>query len=285
MPIRSSGPLKRHLRSGSKSLNSGEFKLNSFRMCLDLLKGIANACSVFSGMITILIKDKKQEEHPWPLHIERHRASSGFIARSLMANFFSGWDTTTLPKPIDLTNEDPSLIKHYVGWVNTRKIATSKRPRWVSQERRSEPDYKEEMTLDMEKLALCYGLGERLEDAKYRNALLCTVRYYVAKEGIFPSDRAVAIMYEHTSKDSPARKMMVDFWAHAGDLSWLESKSVRYSVCREFFEDLLPALLRARAKPESETWPWADNADAYLITDGETQTEETCVLEGGSMEM
>jgi hypothetical protein len=235
-------------------------------------------------MITILVKDKKKRRGPLPLQIDTDRASSRFIARTLMSDFFSDWNTT-LPKPVDLTSEDPSLVKHYVEWVNTRKITTRKRPRWASQQEKSRPDYKEEMTFDTEQLALCYGLGERLEDMKYRNALLCVIRYYVVKEGLFPGGRAVAIIYEHTSRGSPARKMMVDFWAYAGNLSWLENNSIRPAVCPEFFEDLFPALLRVRTKPGRETWPWADNADAYLIADGETRHEETSSHEGDSMEL
>ncbi|KAF9731456.1 hypothetical protein PMIN02_004362 [Paraphaeosphaeria minitans] len=191
----------------------------------------------FTGMITIYAKNKNRKRQPLSLHIERDRASSEFIAQSLMSDFFSDWNTT-LPKPIDLTHEDPSLVKHYVQWVNTRNISTRKKPRRVSQQEKSRPDYKEEMTLDTEQLALCYSLGERLEDAQYCNALLCTMRYYGEKEEFPPSDRAVAVTYDQTSSDSPVMKMMVDFWAYAGNPLWLESKSVRNAICTEFFDDL-----------------------------------------------
>lgn len=182
-----------------------------------------------------------------------------------MSNFFADWNTTIL-KPIDLTHEDPSLVRHYVTWVNTRIIATRKRIQWASLQEKSRPEYKEKLVMDTEQLALCYGLGERLDDARYRNALLCTIQDDVMKEGSFPSDHAIAIIYAQTGRGSPARKMMVDFWAYAGNPSWLERKHVRSAVCPDFFEDLLPALLLARAKPERMTWPFAGNADAYSIT-------------------
>lgn len=252
-------------------------------MCLNLLEGVANARSAFTGLITILTKNKGRKCQPLSLHIKTDRSSSGFIAQSLMSDFFSDRNTT-LPKPIDLTHEDPSLVKHYVKWANTRNISTRKRPRWVSQHMNSRPDDEEEMILDIEQLALCYGLGERLEDDEYRNALLCTIRYYVVREDFFPSDRVVAIIYEQTSRNSPARKMMVDFWAYAANPSWLKSKSIRSAVCPEFFEDLLLAVIQARMKPEKEIWPWADNANAYLITHGAISTKQTCIHKGESME-
>ena len=163
-----------------------------------------------------------------------------------------------------MTNEDPSLVRNYLGWINTRIIATQKRPRWASPEEKSKLDYKAETTLDTEYLALCYSLGEHLKDVKYRNAILCIIRYYAVNEGIFPSDRAVAIIYENTKKGSPARRMMVDFWAYAGNEGWLEGDSIRSDICPDFLEDLVPALLRARAQLARKDWPWADNADAYM---------------------
>ncbi|OAF99783.1 uncharacterized protein CC84DRAFT_383019 [Paraphaeosphaeria sporulosa] len=237
----------------------------------------------FTGTITIHVKNKGRKRKPLSLHIERDRVSSGFIARSV-SNSFSDW-IATVPKPIDLTHEDPLLVKHYVKWANTRTIGTRKKQRLVSLQEKSRPDYKESLTLDTEQLALCYGLGERLEDAAYRNALLFTMRYYLVKEEAFPSDRTVAIIYEQTKRRSPARKLMVDFWAYAGNISWLEGRDVEFSVCLDFFEDLFPALLRARAKPEKATWPWADNADAYLVAGGEAQTEEGIMFKEKSMEM
>lgn len=200
-----------------------------------------------------------------------------------MSDWFCDWKTA-LPKPIDLTDEDPSLVEHYVGWKDTRNIATRRRPQWVSQQERSQPECKQETVLDTELLALCYGLGERLEDSRYRNAILCVLRYFVAEEGFFPSDYAVATIYKHTCRDSPARKMMVDFWTYAGNTSWLENGSVRSSICPEFFDDLLSAMLRVRQRPDRTTWPWANNTDAYLVDDDIPPVVQT-IQETESMEL
>ncbi|KAF1965057.1 hypothetical protein BU23DRAFT_604415 [Bimuria novae-zelandiae CBS 107.79] len=147
------------------------------------------------------------------IHINRKKAlhsASGFLLAALVRDAVTD-SNNALPPPIDLTHEDPSLVKNYLEWVDTGKIATQKRPRWASVDEKRRPDYKEETTLDTEHLAQCYGFGERLKDVKYRNAILCTMRLYVFTERIFPSDRAVAIIYENTTKGSSARKLMVDF--------------------------------------------------------------------------
>lgn len=181
---------------------------------------------------------------------------------------------TPTPEQIDLSNEPPSLATHFLEWHSTKKISTLQRPCWASQSEKNAPDYVEKTTLDTEHLALCYGLGERLQNVAYRNAILRTIRHYVVEESLFPSDRSVAIIYENTEKGSPARKMMVDFWAYVGNGEWLEGESVRSSVCPEFLEDLVVALLRVRGKPEGESWPWKEGAEAYMLSEEGTEGEE-----------
>lgn len=168
---------------------------------------------------------------------------------------------------IDTSKEDPLILDHYRRWITTHKINTKERPRWASPEEKSNPGYTQESTLDTEHLASCYGLGERIKDTKYRNAILSTMRHYAVNERLFPSDRAVAIIYESTQKGSPARKMMVDFWAYAGSEGWLEDGGIRANVCHEFLEDLVPALLRVRVKPLGKDWPWAENVDTYFVSE------------------
>ncbi|KAJ4291020.1 hypothetical protein N0V90_010216 [Kalmusia sp. IMI 367209] len=247
----------------------------------------SEAIPAFRDKLTILVKDDQGEGEVVPLQVDREKALSGnseYISATLMSEFISDWKSA-LPKPIDLTDEDPSLIKHYLKWMKIRKIDTQDRPRWASAEEKSRSDYKEEMTLDTEHLAHCYGLGERLEDAKYRNAILHVIRDYALKEKLFPSDFSVAAIYKGTKKGSPARKMMVDFWAYTGSATWLESDSIRDSICSEFLEDLVPALLRVRARPEENERPWVKNIDAYCVEENETQPEDIVVPEQESMEM
>ena len=59
---------------------------------------------------------------------------------------------------------------------------------------------------------------------------------------------------------------MVDFWAYAGTERWVEEGDVGTSVCGEFVEELVQALLRVRGRAEEERWPWAGGTDAYLVS-------------------
>lgn len=167
--------------------------------------------------------------------------------------------------PSALNDEDPSLAKHYMQWLKNRRITRQDRPRFALPGERSKPNYKDEMTLDTEFLADCYGLGERLGDVAYRNSILSIFQKYVVKEEVFPSDIAVSTIYKNTTKDSPARKMMVAFWTYAGSSSWLESERIRSAICSEFLEDLVVALLQARERPEKDEWPWVKDPYTYRI--------------------
>lgn len=218
-------------------------------------------------MLTIPVKNKQRQNEIVPLYINRQKALSmisGYIPESLASEFVSNWKTAQ-PKPIDLTHEDSSLVKNYLDWIGTQKVAIRERPRWASTQDKSRPDYKDEMTIDTEHLALCYSLGKRLQDVNYRKQILCTMRHCVVMAQYFPSDQAVAIIYKNTKKRSPARKMMVDFWTFAGDAAWIKSNSIGSAVCHGFLEDLVPALLRERAKPADKVWPWVENPEVYLI--------------------
>jgi hypothetical protein len=208
----------------------------------------AHTCSTVHKYFTVSIKHNTTKNGRTKFRVDRQKAlrsASGFVTAALLQISFS--------EPIDLTHEDPSIVKSYLTWINTGKVSNQKQPRWFSSDKK------------VKHLALCYGLGERLQDVKYRNDILCKIQYHVVTEGLFPSDSAVAIIYENTKRGSPARQMMVDFWAYEGSEDWLQSKTIRSAIHLEFLEDLVPALLRLREKPVGESRPWVDTADAYLV--------------------
>jgi hypothetical protein len=232
----------------------------------------AHIRSIFNKTFTVLIKHNttKNERTKYRVDLEKAlRSASGFITAALLNVSFSD--------PPDLTHEDPSLVKNYLTWINTGNIAAPKQTPYSG--------YKEGMAPTMEHLAQCYGLGERLQDVKYRNAILCKILYHVATKRLFPGDRAVAIIYENTTRGSPARKLMVDFWAYEGSEDWLKSGSIRSTIHLEFLEDLVPALLRLREKPVGKSWPWVESGRAYLIGEAGTRVGGTFAAKEDAMAM
>lgn len=65
----------------------------------------------------------------------------------------------------------------------------------------------------------------------------------------YPLDTFTRTIYAGTTKTSPARRLLVDFWALQGCSEWLVSDDLASTTCSDFVNDLVVALLRERKKP------------------------------------
>lgn len=61
-------------------------------------------------------------------------------------------------------------------------------------------------------LAKAYVLGERLADPFFQNKVINAMMTYCTRTGLVPSASSVNIIYDGTSKGSPARQLMANMW-------------------------------------------------------------------------
>ncbi|KAF2242157.1 hypothetical protein BU26DRAFT_405911, partial [Trematosphaeria pertusa] len=94
------------------------------------------------------------------------------------------------PKLVQLTDVDPAVFKAYMQWLYTKKVAQ----------------------IDGLHLARCYVLGEKLMDVAFQNAVMDAILDRAMREDLYPSSGFTRIIFQGTTKSSPARKVLVDFW-------------------------------------------------------------------------
>jgi hypothetical protein len=108
-------------------------------------------------------------------------------------------------------------------------------------------------------LARAYVLGEKLIDAKFKNAIIDTFVAVGAKTRYNPIGECVDILYEGTPEGSPARKMVVDAcrrYAH-GSLNWMEG----FEKCPKVF--LIDAVMELVKRKPSSDQNWLDDPRVY----------------------
>jgi hypothetical protein len=108
-------------------------------------------------------------------------------------------------------------------------------------------------------LARAYVLGEKLIDAKFKNAIIDTFVAVGAAMGDNPIGECVNILYEGTLEGSPARKMVVDAcgrYAHDSQ-DWIEG----FEKCpKEFLIDAVVILVRRKTSLDQN---WLDDPRVY----------------------
>jgi hypothetical protein len=157
----------------------------------------------------------------------------------------------TIPKkPIDLSEEDPEEFEVYSRWLYSRKIFV---------------DVHAELTHDH--LARLYVLGEKLTDEPFQDAVLYTVIDIVKDGTKYPPDEAINIIYSRTSSaSSPARRLIVDMYVHAGHKRWLCSESICQATCVEFVDDFVKGFFECSKRLPEKGFPWVKAPEAYIFT-------------------
>jgi hypothetical protein len=122
---------------------------------------------------------------------------------------------------IRLPEELPELIQHYVEYLYGGK------PPSHTQAHGSEWS---DGSHQYELLAHLYSLGERYLDGEYRNAILreflklTTLEIGPQKIRFFPGTQCINIIYQGTTTNSPARRMMVDFAVAHSTNTWFDER-------------------------------------------------------------
>lgn len=178
------------------------------------------------------------------LHPSVLSKSSEFLAKAMKPEWRS--DPS---KPITLSEVDPELFGSYCQWLYAQQLV-----------------FKGTVSASFEHLAKLYVLGEHLLDAAFRNTIIDALIKHCQTTKKFPPDTAVQIIYQGTPTGSPARKLLVDFWAHAASRDWSRTTGLVALTSVDFAEALINALLEVREKPDS-TNPrlWLKQPNSYYV--------------------
>ena len=154
------------------------------------------------------------------------------------------WVSAREGKPIDLTDVDSDTFATYVQWLYSHQIDT---------------------TYDTEKWAKGYVLGEKLMDMEYQDQVLEVLMRECEAEEQFPVGSQINIIYDGTTANSPARKLLVDFFCMAGDESWISDTDYANEAPRDFINDLLTAFIAIRRRGFRGSPRWATDPSAYFV--------------------
>lgn len=161
-------------------------------------------------------------------------------------------------------------------WLYTKKVAVGTH---VSSDSDNEGEIKsgeEKQQIDGLHLARCYVLGEKLMDVAFQNAVMDAILDRAMREDLYPSSGFTRIIFQGTTKSSPARKVLVDFWTWAGNESWVaEHDDLCEDIHTDFVAALVPALLRQRAAPDPKARPWIKSPETYHVIEVRDRETET----------
>jgi hypothetical protein len=181
------------------------------------------------------------EPKPITIHQAVLRSSSEYFKRAMRPEWSS---QRPEPHSSSFCDDDPGVFRLYGHWVYFRTLPISH-------------------TMDpadiFVELARAYVLGEKLIDAKFKDAIIDTFVAVGAGMSYNPSGRCVNILYEGTPEGSPARKTVVDAcgrYAHDSQ-SWIEG----FEKCPKEF--LIDAVVELGRRKTSSDQNWLDDPRVY----------------------
>lgn len=158
----------------------------------------------FAKIITIKIGKEATE---FAVHEALLRRTFRFFDCALK----SKWDVSRGETPVlQLTEEDPKVFSIYVHWLYFKMLPTVHLH--IS-------TWRKKVGSEADILVYSYVMGEMLHDTEYRNAVLEASVNILSNNypsGIFSalSVFIINIIYNNTPAGSPARRLVVDTWAH-----------------------------------------------------------------------
>ncbi|KAF2130162.1 hypothetical protein P153DRAFT_290245 [Dothidotthia symphoricarpi CBS 119687] len=206
----------------------------------------ANHDSLTSEIALVLVGEKK-----FRIHKTHLRSSSDFFKNATKAEWTDPDDPA---KPIDLSDESPDTFEAYGHWLYSRKILA-----------------KEELGATWNHLAHLYVLGEKLMDKTFQDAVIDTMIGFNGSKRTTPASDAIIIIYKGTPGGSPARRLMVDFYAYMATSNWsgLHLKNISEFRGTEFLEELVPMLIEQREVPPLRVMrPWRALPESYRFDGG-----------------
>ncbi|KAF2851135.1 hypothetical protein T440DRAFT_375303, partial [Plenodomus tracheiphilus IPT5] len=159
---------------------------------------------------------------------------------------------------------DPEVFQLYSQWLYTNRIAVQVHPSMKTNEKGVEEDTEK---VSLSHLFRSYLLGETLADSTYQTAVIRTLIRWVRKEDTYPANLLICSVYQGTTKGSPLRKLLVDFWVWEASAEWLTDSLVE-DTCAEFAQNIISALVKQRPRPtcdnsEKDLRPWIATPGIY----------------------
>lgn len=181
--------------------------------------------------------------HPWAL-----TATSEFFKSALKKE----WSKTE-ERTVDLRDQSPELFNLYVQYLYSDKIFTTTNC----------TDQDELSSVDDDPLAGLYVFGESVNDATFQNAVIDVIVQTSRQPtknnlNLYPSLPSINTIYNGPPTNSPARRLMVDFWVCWGAQKWLQDELEPDQINHEFLYDLSGTLLGKRRRPEENDQDYAE---------------------------
>jgi hypothetical protein len=201
----------------------------------ELATALATALPLPSNMhfdkgeaVTLIVGEEKQEMLVHACHISKN---SEFFRTALRREWLEG-QTRTITLPVD----DPKTVTHYLNFTYSGELPSEPLETGCQETR---------IRCTHENLANLYSLGVRLLDNAVRNA--ATKRFLQIHEIAedFPDQHSIDIIYQGTSEEDPARRLMVHMY-----LSRAGSGTLKREADPGFLFDVAQALFYEEAFDE-----------------------------------
>ncbi|KAB2105989.1 hypothetical protein AG0111_0g6219 [Alternaria gaisen] len=154
----------------------------------------------------------------------------------------------TESRPIDLSDEQPFIFMRYCQWLYSGLITSG---------------FLGERSFQC--LAYMYVLGEEIVDHEFQNAVIQAIISDMSQEDAVPGMGTIKIIYDGTTEESVARRLLVDSWACTMNPSCERFiKDLLEPDYKPFLKDLLPQILKMRLLyPIPTAKPWISEPESY----------------------
>jgi hypothetical protein len=199
----------------------------------------------FDSMIILLVGPEEQR-------MTVHREFLGQSSKFFQAALKEEWAES---REIKLPEELPIHMGYYIGHLYGQKLPTHV----IMEKSQCHPG----ILLHYGLLAELYVLGERRLDAKYQNLIMHGFFRLAQLSGNTPGAECANAIYQGTTTESPARRMMVDYAARCKNDCWI--KDIRDEAPdTDFWRDLSKVLIKKVQSADGKK-PDALNVGAYLV--------------------
>ncbi|KAM3421414.1 hypothetical protein BST61_g1808 [Cercospora zeina] len=176
-----------------------------------------------------------KESETLTIHEDNLRQSSPFFRAALDKHWKEGTtDEIVIPE------DDIKVVSEYVDWLY----------RAICMEHCADENgnYPSEQWKTLAKL---YVFGEKVQDARFSNAVLARMLDYIDNTGFFPGECAIQTVYEGTPVGSPVRQMFARMWVSEAEQHWFDSTE---EYPEEFMMDLAMQLIGLRGERKHASW-------------------------------
>ena len=162
---------------------------------------------------------------------------------------------TDATKPIDMSDVNLTIFEGYCAWLYTGNVLYhGKYQRYLY-------------------LACLYVVGERLMDTAFQDVIGAA---FISRQkhinNRFPGNTMIQTNYASTFENSPARRLMVDFWVFGAKSIWIGLTDLIENICPDLVNDLVRGLIAKRGAPDGFVQRlWLANPESYRVGSKETK--------------